>query len=59
MKDDNNPPPLTVSTAKALQQYEVLKAAALARIGMRTTPIPVTVGTFEVRQKHEGLSDDS
>ena len=27
----------------------------VARIAMRTTPIPVTVGTFEPRQQHEGL----
>ena len=24
------------------------------RIAMRTTPIPVTVGTFEARRQHEG-----
>ena len=26
----------------------------VARIAMRTTPMPVTVGTLELRQQHEG-----
>ena len=37
------------------QQYEDSKAMTVARTAMRTTAIPVTVGTFEMRRKHEGL----
>ena len=36
---------------EGLQQAEVLKVTILARIAMRTTPIPVTVGTLKGQQK--------
>ena len=29
---------------------------SVVRTAMRTTPVPVTVGTFEVRGKHDGLN---
>ena len=41
-------------TSEARRQHEGSKVRTVLRITMRTTPIPVTVGTFEVRRQHEG-----
>ena len=46
---------VSVITLKLKQQYEVSTAMTVARIAMRTTQIPVTVGILEARRKHEGL----
>ena len=37
------------------RQCKTPKAMRVARAAMRITPIPVTAGIFETRQKHEGL----
>ena len=42
---------VTVTTLKLRQQYEVSTAMTVARIAIRTTPIPA----FEARRKHQGL----
>ena len=45
---------MIVRTFELRQHYEVPKAITVARVAMRTTLIPVTIGTFETRRRHIG-----
>ena len=51
--------PIAVTTLKMRQQCEASKALRVASTAVRTTPIPVTVGTFETQRKLWAKSDDS